>query len=190
MIAGILLVAGRSIRFGRDKLLVQMPDGAPMMVASARPLLDVADRVFAVVRPGADAAADLLARHGAVIVPCAQADAGMSASLSCGVHAVAEFDACVIALGDMPFIRSKTARTVVDALRAGAPAVVPTFEGRFGHPVGFGRSLYRELMQLEGDEGARSILRRHDIGVEVIECDDPGIVRDIDHPHQLPGVTE
>lgn len=189
MIAGILLAAGRSIGFGCDKLLVQMPDGAPMVVASARLLLDVTDRVFAVVRPGADVPADLLARQGAVIVPCVQADTGMSASLSCGVRAVADFDACVIALGDMPFIRPETARAVVDALRGGAPVVVPAFEGRFGHPVGFGRPLYRELTELEGDEGARSILRRHDIGLEVIECDDPGIVRDVDHPDQLPGAT-
>lgn len=189
MIAGILLAAGRSIRFGRDKLLVQMPDGVPMVIASVRPLLDATDQVFAVVRPGADAFADLLARKGVAIVPCVSADTGMGASLSCGVRAVAEFDACVIALGDMPFIRLETARTVVHALRAGATAVAPVFQGRFGHPVGFSRLFYHELTQLEGDYGARSILRRHDIGLEIIECDDPGIVRDVDYPEQLPGAT-
>jgi len=49
-----------------------------------------------------------------------------------------------------------------------------------GHPVGFGRSYLAELLTLQGDEGARSIIARHPGELEIVECDDSAILRDID----------
>ena len=46
-----------------------------------------------------------------------------------------------------------------------------------GHPVLFGRSLFAELGALEGDTGAREIVRRHWASAARVEG---GPVRDVD----------
>ena len=45
--------------------------------------------------------------------------------------------------------------------------------------------LFRSLLNLQGDEGARSVIGRHHCELEIIECDDRGILRDIDTPADL-----
>jgi molybdenum cofactor cytidylyltransferase len=40
-------------------------------------------------------------------------------------------------------------------------------------------------VQLRGDHGARPILERHRAEIELLECDDPGILVDIDTPADL-----
>ena len=47
-------------------------------------------------------------------------------------------------------------------------------------PVGFGHRYLGELLRLEGDEGARSVIGRHPRDVDIVECGDRGILRDID----------
>ncbi len=49
--------------------------------------------------------------------------------------------------------------------------------------MGFDRALSAELGALSGDAGASGLLSMH--GVELIDCDDPGVIRDIDTPEDL-----
>ncbi|MHB1951761.1 MAG: nucleotidyltransferase family protein [Acidiferrobacteraceae bacterium] len=189
MIAGLLLAAGRSVRFGRDKLLEPMPDGTPVVMGSARILLAVANEVYAVIRPEQHELAEFLSGAGVITVPCPRANAGMSASIACGVRAASASEACLVALGDMPFVREDTVLAVANALRTGARIAVPIYQDRMGHPVGFSRSFYDDLTRLEGDQGARSLLKRHHADLTLVPCDDPGILRDIDRPEQLPAVS-
>ncbi|MGE5712793.1 MAG: nucleotidyltransferase family protein, partial [Betaproteobacteria bacterium] len=89
-------------------------------------------------------------------------------------------DGWVIALADMPAIQPDTLRRVVDALKAGAATVAPTYRGRRGHPVGFSAAMRSELLASAGDIGARSVLARHP--PQLIEVDDPGVLYDVDTP--------
>jgi molybdenum cofactor cytidylyltransferase len=182
-IVGILLAAGRGRRFDpsgvRDKLLQALPDGEAVVVASARRLLGVIPRVIAVVPPADRGVADTLRALGCEVTVCLDADTGMGASLA---HAVAASlpaaEGWVIALGDMPFIQSATVQALCDALAAGADIAVPVCGGRRGNPVGFGTVHAPALLALEGDEGARRIVRG--APVVAVEVSDPGIFRDID----------
>jgi len=113
---GVLLAAGRSERFGGDKLRAPLPsaaaragDGRPahrddgqagrvseaaapmgecVGVAAARALLAAVPAVIAVVRVDDDALAHALGAAGATIVRCADAGRGMGASLACGIRSV------------------------------------------------------------------------------------------------------
>ena len=120
------------------------------------------------------------------LVVCQDAAAGMGASLACGVKAAAEAAGWLIALADMPFLCSATVSAVAQALRAGALIAAPVWNGRRGHPVGFGRQCYPALAALQGDTGARELLAAHPDRITWVPCDDPGIVRDIDLPSDLP----
>ncbi len=59
-IVGVLLAAGSATRFGGDKLLAPLVDGAPIGVAALRNLGPAVDVVLAVVRPGDNALAAAL----------------------------------------------------------------------------------------------------------------------------------
>lgn len=75
-----------------------------------------------------------------------------------------------------------------DAARSGASAqraaiAAPVHAGRRGNPVAFGRVHLQALLALEGDQGARSILKNNPVNELMV--DDPGILRDIDAPSDI-----
>ncbi len=186
-IAAILLAAGSARRFGSEKLLHALPHDVPIAVQALRHLRAVfgpAD-VVAVVRPEADALAELLRAEGCAVVPCERAAEGMGASLACGVRAAGAADAYLVALGDMPFIRASSIEAVRDALAAGAAIAVPFFRARRGHPVGIAGRFRAELEALRGDEGARGLVAAQGGAVVKIPVGDPGVIRDIDTPGDL-----
>jgi len=184
-VVGILLAAGSASRFGAAKLLARLPDGERMGVAAVRNLVAAVDSAVAVVRPDDAALAAVLDANGARISVCPSAAEGMGVSLAWGVRAAPAAGGWVIALADMPWVRTTTIARVADALRQGAAIAAPVHSGTRGHPVGFSAKFYGELVALAGDEGARRILERH--AVLSIETDDGGILRDVDTAADLRG---
>lgn len=180
MIAGILLAAGRSVRFGQDKLLYPLDDGTPLGVRSARHLSAAISRCYAVVADRDARLGSLFVEEGVTVVPCGNAEQGMGASIACGVAAAGDADGYVIALADMPFVAPATIRLVADALEQGALCAAPTYRGQRGHPVGFARAMRGELLALDGERGARAVFARAASQARFLEVDDPGILRDVD----------
>lgn len=184
-ITGILLAAGNSTRFGGDKLARALDDGDTLAERACRQLLAGTGDVVAVVRPGADGLAARLRRIGARVETCADAERGMGTSLACGVRACPDADGWLIALADMPWVRPDTIRAVADALRSGALLAAPTWLDRRGHPVGFSAALGGELAALDGDQGAKVVLQAHEDRLHLLDCQDPGVLLDIDTPADL-----
>lgn len=184
-IVGILLAAGRGSRFGSDKLRHPLPDGRPMAVAAAANLRPACDRLVAVLRPGNESLAALLAAAGCETVVCPEADAGMGHSLAAGVRATPDAAGWVVALADMPFIATGSHRAVAARLRAGASLTASEFQGRRGHPVGFGGRWFEQLAAMTGDQGGKAILQAHLQELVLCRVDDPGVLRDVDRPEDL-----
>lgn len=187
---GILLAAGFSRRFGSaDKLLHPLEDGRPIALTAAENLVKAIPLTIAVLRPDNQELAKLLEQAGLKIVFCDPQQTEMADSLSCAVRHSSRFSESgagfVVALADMPYISQHTIHAVAHALTTGADIVAPTCKGQRGHPVGFSAKFRSELEQLTGDEGARAILKRHADQVKLLECDDAGIVADIDTPADL-----
>ncbi|MDP5008612.1 MAG: nucleotidyltransferase family protein [Glaciimonas sp.] len=185
-IVGILLAAGRGRRFiasgGQNKLLQILPDGVTVLAKSAA-ILSSALPVCVVMReviPEIDA----FIPSGCEMVLCANADQGMAASLVCGLRQTDSAAGWVIALADMPFVKTTTIHALISALQQGVDIAVPTYNGRRGNPVAFSRHHLSRLLQLDGDQGARSLLR--DLPVIEVAVDDPGILQDIDSVADLP----
>lgn len=186
-VVGILLAAGRSVRFGANKLIQRLPDGTPVAVASARNLVAALPGSVAVIRPGVPELESLLAVAGLRIVVCERAHEGMGTSLAHGVMSAPSAGGWIVALADMPFIRPASIRAVAERLQARDAITAPRYRGERGHPVGFPARYGAELTTVTGDEGARAIVKRD--GIELFDCDDPGVVRDIDTPADLPGAA-
>lgn len=159
MIAGVLLAAGRSTRFGGDKLLAPLR-GQPVLFWSAAALAAEVDALYVVVPGGDEARVAALAGIPAVIVEHAQRDAGMGSSIATGVAALpSQTDAVVIALGDQPSLVPAVVARICERWRAGeVTAVVPSYRDGRGPPVLFGRASFDALRALTGDAGARAVL--------------------------------
>ena len=158
-----------------------------MAAASARPLLHALQHVLAVIPLGERALREALEAERCEVMETDRTARGSGASLAAGVAAAADADGWIIALADMPFIEAKTIEAVADALRGGAMLAAPWDEsrGERGHPVGFGAALHGELVSLDGDEGARSVVARHAEALVKVPVRDPGIFADIDTPADL-----
>jgi molybdenum cofactor cytidylyltransferase len=184
-IVGILLAAGSGSRFGGGKLLHPLADGTPIGVASLRNLKLALPGAVAVVRGDDVRLRDLFEKEGAAVHPCEDAHLGMARSFVCGIDASRDADGWVIALGDMPFLLPQTIAAIAQRVAQTDGIAIAAYRGERGHPVGFSRRYRDELLTLEGDEGARSLIGRHPADVEIVDCDDPGILRDIDTPADL-----
>ena len=186
-IVGILLAAGQGARFDasgtHNKLLQPLASGDAVVEASAKNLLAALPTVLAVVRPGAPAVAAQLQALGCQVQACASAEQGMGASLVHALSATPDAAGWVVALGDMPYVLPATIVALVAAINHGAAIAVPVCEGRRGNPVAFSRDHLPHLLQLQGDEGARSLLKSWP--VTAVDVHDPGIWRDIDRPSDL-----
>jgi molybdenum cofactor cytidylyltransferase len=189
-VTGILLAAGRGRRFDpsgvQNKLLQTLrgdDDGEVVVAASAKNMLAALPRVLAVVRPGDDKVAALLGGLGCEVRVCAEADLGMASSLTTAIEHTKQAEGWVIALGDMPFVSPKTIRALAATIEQGAHIAAPVYEGRRGNPVAFSAYHLPLLLALDGDQGARAILKSHAVSEVVV--DDEGIVRDIDTRQDL-----
>ncbi|MFM2006119.1 MAG: hypothetical protein RLZZ09_1774 [Pseudomonadota bacterium] len=185
-VAGLLLAAGFSRRFGANKLLQPLSPSTCVASQACATLRNGVDFLMAIIRPGQSELATILAGVGAEIIVFKEADEGMGASLAYGIRSSLKADAWVVGLADMPWIRPETVCSVTKALKSGAPLVVPVHDQRRGHPVGFGSGFLDELLTLRGDHGAKSILDRHTRRIHHLPCDDPGIHQDIDCLADLP----
>ena len=179
-ITGILLAAGSSSRFGANKLLHELPDGDAIAVTAARNLLGALDEVIAVVRPGDLDLKQKLSLPGVQLVENPRAEEGMSTSIEVAIQASSDADGWIIALADMPWIKSETIASLTKGLQEGASIVVPEYEGQRGNPVGFSSTWKDALCSLSGDKGARDLIMSHASEVIRISVIDDGVLRDVD----------
>ena len=104
---------------------------------------------------------------------------GMGDSIACGVAATPDAQGWLILPADLPLIQPSTLLAVAEALQQQtASVVVPRYAGQQGHPVGFARSCCEALLQLTGDQGARSVVAQH--RVCHLDLVDEGCVLDVD----------
>ena len=183
-IRGLVMCGGIASRFGSDKLAAML-DGEPLVAHSVRNLLGGLGNALAVLPPGAERLRGILEGAGAEILESIDCARGLGASIAAGVASSATADGWIVALGDMPYIRPLTIATLADKLEKGAHIAAPILGAVRGHPVGFGRMLKAPLLALDGDDGAKALLKRHHDVLETFIVDDPGVTQDVDVPADL-----
>src|SRR5947208_12738722 len=184
--AGVVLAAGRSERMGRPKALLDFR-GQPFVVR-IRQVLEALDVKLRVVVLGSDASRirPALAPHDCYIVERA-ATAGPIGSLRAALAALEPLRPTGIVVWpvDLPHVRVTTVERLLEAYRrTGAPAVVPCFAGRRGHPVIWDRTLFAELTTSSAatQHGAPAVLVAHEPDVVTVGVDDPAVLDDLNTP--------
>lgn len=182
----LILAAGAGSRFraagGGDKLQATLPGPSELTVLQATFRLwhGLGLPCLAVVSDSALWRAALARQEGLAVLSLPTT--GMGDSLAAAVRRTPEASGWLVALGDMPFVQPATVRQLLE-LQHPERIVVPTHQGRRGHPVLFGRNFAAALTELAGDEGAKRLLREGSVLER--EVADVGIHHDIDTPTDL-----
>lgn len=164
MIAGIVLAAGRSSRLGRPKQLLPI-HGEPLLRYTLRRILASSlDEIIVIIGHEADAVRAAIADLPIEIVFNPDAALGQSTSVIAGLRTLApDTEAAMVLLGDQPGVAPDVIDAIIAAWReTGAPIVAPRYLEGIANPVLFDRRVFSELATLEGDAGARRIVRAHE----------------------------
>lgn len=163
--AGVLLAAGRSRRFGRDKRLLPFRGSTLVGTVAAALAAATAPRLV-VLGPGDDAIAASLAAFGFRAVVNPEPETGLGGSLALAARALAAdaaaIDGVVVALADQPLADAALFSALVAAGRGGSGwAACDYGDGARGVPARLPVAALARLEQLTGDRGARVLLEEH-----------------------------
>jgi len=112
---------------------------------------------------------------------------GLSTSVHAGLKAVEKsISAALFVPADQPWLSSTLInRILIRYARTEAPIVLPVYEKHRGNPVLFDHTLFGELLEVSGDEGGRSLIRRHRAKIEEVKIESELPLLDIDAPEDL-----
>jgi molybdenum cofactor cytidylyltransferase len=173
----VLLAAGGGTRFlGSTHKLLAIFDGLPVF---RRSLDNVVAAGFEHVVVVTGAVALEIDEPNVRIVHNPQWLQGQAGSLHVALAAAEDLgsDFAVVGLADQPFIPASAWRAIATA-DSSAPIIVATYDGVRGpNPVRLHRSVWQQL-PIDGDEGARPLMRLHPEWIDEVACE--GSAADID----------
>ena len=192
-IVGLVLAAGRSTRMGQDNKLLMEIDGKPMVQHAVDAMLaSRADRVIVVTGHEADAVKAVLQGKGLTFRHNPAFADGLSTSLATGLADLSEETAgVIIGLGDMPRIRPADIDRLIAAFNPdeGRAICVPTVRGKRGNPVLFSVGFLPEMLDIEGDVGARHLIGAHNDQVCEVDMADDAALIDVDTKEALEALS-
>ncbi|HZP90525.1 MAG TPA: nucleotidyltransferase family protein [Actinomycetota bacterium] len=186
MIAGIVLAAGTSSRFGRTKQTVEVA-GRPLVQHAVDALAAAGvDEIVVVLGHDAEAvrrALRLPPNGRAVLNP--DFARGQSTSLAAGLRAASPTCAgAVVLLADQPGITASHVRTLVERFLAERPRIARLRFRDGPGPAVLGVEVWPQAMALAGDTGARELMARNPGWVLTVDVDEPA-PPDVDRPEDL-----
>ena len=175
----ILLAAGRSERFGDIDKLEQKFLGRPLAMHVVTAFEDIPFQSRIVVKNGTDL--DFESR-GYRVIHNDDPTVGMSRSVKLGVQSARDdgAEAVLIALADMPRVTASHVYHLLEAVDSRHSVVASSDGIRPCPPAAFGAAQFDFLLNLEGDAGARDLVRK---GRHVVTS--PAELIDIDTPEDL-----
>lgn len=156
-IAAIVLAAGASRRLGRPKQLIRL-DGETLLERTLRVCGEAGcTPVIIVLGASADAVLGGSSLGNAVVVMNNDWAQGMASSIRAGIQALQPgVDGCVITTCDQPAVTATHLRAL---MTSGDEVTASAYGGRHGVPAYFPRYRFAELIELQGDAGARELLK-------------------------------
>jgi molybdenum cofactor cytidylyltransferase len=181
MTGAIILAAGESSRLGQPKQNLVF-NGQTLLQRAADSALQSECKPVIVVL-GANNST-IIPPKGAIVLYNKDWKEGMASSIRMGIDELNKHlsvDKVFIMLCDQPFVNPALLNTLIEKqLQTGKPIVACAYSGTTGVPVLFDRSLFAELLLLQGHEGAKKILTTHANQIATIPFEQGSI--DIDTP--------
>jgi molybdenum cofactor cytidylyltransferase len=187
MLAAVILSGGASRRMGSPKALVSY-QGAPflehLLTVTRHPAIGVR-RV--VLGPDAEAISAQVTIPPGEIVINQEWEKGQLSSIHAALRSLpANTDGMLLCPVDHPLVSAVLVGSLIDVfLESRAPVVLPTFEGKRGHPVIFSATVYDELLHAPFDKGARAVVWAHPGEVRKLATSEEGCVLNLNDPNAL-----
>ncbi|MCO6382050.1 NTP transferase domain-containing protein [Oceanicola sp. 502str15] len=157
----LILAAGAASRMApRDKLLEPI-NGTPLLTRITEISCKVSDFTLVALPPDRPARQAAIEHTTARLLTVSNAAEGMNATLRAGLAALPKAPAFMLLLADLPDLTEEDLRAVLQSHQAHPEALIwrgATSDGKPGHPVIFSSQLYENIQQLQGDDGAKSIV--------------------------------
>ncbi len=181
-VAAIVLAAGSSSRLGQPKQLLPV-DGQPLLARTLDAVRFSSLEPRIVVLGGAEDAIRASVRlAGFDIVSNPDFEQGQATSLVAGIRALPEdVDGAIVLLGDQPLVEPWLLDKLVKAFVPGRHAAVrPRYADGPGNPVLLARELFPDLLDPQGDVGARDVLQAHRERIATVDHPIRNAHRDVD----------
>jgi len=183
-VAGILLAAGTSSRMGSNKMLFELEGESVLRRAARQALAAGLSPLVVVLGHEADKA-----KREIEGLPCQWTlnplyEQGINSSLKAGITAVRDLDAkaAMVMLADMPFVTTEMIAAIIARFRASvAPLAISDYAGVNAPPMVYDRSLFGELLAMEGEGCGRQVVKRHRGEAEVVAWPESALA-DLDVP--------
>jgi len=165
----VLLAAGSSARLGKAKQLLPY-QGTTLIEHAIRIALEAGASEVVVVL-GAFAEEIGVRISDLPVKPVLNKDwaQGMGGSIRVGVAALSEgVEAVVVMVCDQPAVTSEHIQALVAPIMRGKKVAASFYDDVLGVPASFSRAMLPGLMRLQGDSGAREVIRNCDTPVEAV----------------------
>jgi molybdenum cofactor cytidylyltransferase len=188
----IILAAGASTRMKRQKLLLPYNGKTIIEKVVENAARSVNTNILVVLGSHREQIQEQIVNYQVNFCVNENYMDGMLSSAICGFRALpASAKAALIFLGDQPQIPSEVAGLVIETwLQSKKGIVMPTFNGRRGHPVLIETRYITEIEKLDPNKGLRTLSEIFKDDVIEVECDVPEILRDIDTPEEYEEISK
>ncbi len=180
----ILLAAGRSKRMGPKNKLLEPIAGKPMIKHTLDKIAKISfEQKIIVLGHEAARLKEYIQISDYDIVNNLDYKDGISTSINKGIKALNKsINAVFIILADMPMVQTKTLEALIDAFQNedDKTIFIPCWDGKKGNPVLLEKSIFNDLLCLDGDKGAQQLFPHFQDKIKEIEVDDSGACLDID----------
>lgn len=160
----VILAAGASTRLGRPKQLLPW-QGKTLLQHAVQTALTIATQPVVVTGCNADQLVAGLNHDQVHIVFNPDWEQGIASSIRCGLQALLNRtpvpDQVIFMVCDQPFVTSGLLLDLVnERQKSQRPIIASSYAGTLGIPALFDKSMFPQLIDLQGDTGAKKLIRQ------------------------------
>lgn len=161
----VILAAGASSRLGRPKQLLPW-QGKTLLQHAVQTALTITTRPVVVTGANADQLVAGLNHTQVHVVFNPDWEQGIASSIRCGLQALLDRtpspDQVIFMVCDQPFVSAGLLLEIINERQESNKSIVASaYGGTLGIPALFDKSLFPQLLDLQGDTGAKKIIQQH-----------------------------
>lgn len=190
-VAMIILGAGKSTRMKKVKMLLPFGNQTIIETVVKTALNSKVTHTIVVTGANAEQITQQVKHLPVDVTFNRDYEEGMLSSVQCGINSANGFDAFLVLPGDQPFIQSATVNHLIDAYRKNDKGlVVPTYNGKKGHPVLINHKYKAQINQLDPNIGLRQLFHENADDILYLEINSDEVVIDLDNQEDYKGALE